>query len=586
MRGNKAGVRRYNDKGGKGMMKNIKKIYRKIAAVMTSAGTLSSGKIGAYISCPQKYKYQYLSAKKGFTSSHYLSFANSLQDAVEVMHADSIAGLDDKQVFEILKNCWKGMGYASSGQEDTFWLAGLRMLTDYMNKNRFFRNRIIAVKENVTGKFAGYLFNVRFSQVSKNPEGKIEVVQFKTGKRFQNEVSLRSDLQSVINYSIARQRWGGKLASYSVYNLYHGVKIAVEPSDKDIENCEKIVGDTVQKIKLGYFTPQQGPLCSWCEFANVCPARKRLPDPRIYKRVLESKRLAMSYSKFSLYKNCPRNYKRSYIDKIATKPRYFFSIGLTVHKAMEDLYSYDGIGEPTLKFLLDSYKKNWEGGGYESPEQEESFFNDGLEWMKNYYEEYVKGQWKKAWKTEPYFEAPLQGPRIGAGHLLVGFIDRIEENDDGTHSIYDYKTDPLLRTQEEVDNDLQLTMYSWVCEKFFGIKIKDMALVFFRFNKIIRTTRTEEDYKKMLELIDGLGAGILKNTEEASSLPPEEADKLFSPKINKYCGGCDFIVDCPLKEDILKKNKSEVMNISEDLRVNDTELGPDDVGSEVKRKKK
>jgi len=564
----------------------IKQLFRKISAFFTSAGTLSPGKISAYLACPKKYQYQYLSAKKSYASSHYLSFANSLQDAVEVMHSDDIAGLDEKEIFEILKNCWKSQGYSSSGQEDSFWLAGLRMLVDYMNKNRFFRNRIIGVKENVSGKFAGYLFNVRFGQVSKNPDGKIEVVQFKTGKRFQNEASLRSDIPSVINYSVALQRWGGKLASYSVYNLYHGVKIAVEPSEKDRADCEKTVADTVKKIKLGYFAPQQGPLCSWCEFASVCPARKLLPDPRAYKRVLESKRLAMSYSKFSLYKNCPRNYKRIYVDKISTKPRHFFSIGLTVHKAMEDLYSYDGIGEPSLKFLLSSYEKNWESGGYESEEQEKAFFDDGMEWMKNYYEKYMKGQWKKAWKTEPYFEAPIQGPHIGAGHLLVGFIDRIEDNGDGTYSIYDYKTDPLLRTQEEVDNDLQLTMYSWVCEKYFGIKIKEAALVFFRFNKIIKTSRRDEDYKNMLELIDRLCAGILQNTEEAASLPREEADKLFMPTINKYCGGCDFLDECPRKEEILRKKPSEVMNISEDLRVNDGELGPDELGSELKNKKR
>ncbi|PKM99561.1 MAG: hypothetical protein CVU78_05705 [Elusimicrobia bacterium HGW-Elusimicrobia-2] len=584
MRQDKADIRREDDKGGERM--RIKKLFRKIAAFFTGAGTLSAGKISAYLACGKKYQYQYLSAKKSYASSHYLSFANSLQDAVEVMHSGAIADLDDKELFEILKNCWKSQGYASSQQEDTFWLAGLRMLIDYVNKNRFFRNRIIAVKENVSGKFAGYLFNVRYGQVSRNPEGKIEIVQFKTGKRFQNEASLRSDIQSVINYSVARQRWGGKLGSYSVYNLYHGVKIAVEPTEKDIADCEKTVGETVKKIKLGYFTPQQGPLCSWCEYAPVCPARKLLPDPRIYKRVLESKRLAMSYSKFSLYKNCPRNYKRIYVDKIATKPRHFFSIGLSVHKAMEDLYSYDGLGEPSLKFLLESYRNNWESGGYESDEQEQAFFENGLEWMKNYYEEHVKGQWQKAWKTEPYFEAPLQGPRIGAGHLLVGFIDRIESNADGTYSIYDYKTDPLLRTQEEVDNDLQLTMYSWVCEKYFGIKIKEAALVFFRFNKIIRTARTDEDYKNMLELIDRLGEGILRNTGEAASQPKDEADKLFLPSINKYCGGCDFLDECPLKNEILQKNKSEVMNISEDLRVNDSELGPDDSGSELKNKKR
>jgi len=556
------------------------KAVKKLLSLFKSAGTLTAGRINGYLSCPMKYKYQYLSGKRPWTASSYSSFTKSIQDSIEEIHNEDISVLDEKRLFEILKGRWLRRGYKSSSEESGFWTLGLSMLVNYAEKNKFFKNRVLAVNEKASGGFAGYRFFTRFSQISRNPYGKIEVVQFKTGKRFQDEAALKNDIQSVVNYSIAKQIWGRKFDSYAVYNLHCGEKIKVEPSKKNIADCEELVRSTVRKIKLGNFEPTQGPLCSWCEFSPVCPARKDLPDPRVYKRVIESKRLALSYSKFSLYKNCPRNYKKIYIEKIATRPRYFFSIGLTIHKTMEDLYTYDGLGKPSLRYLLARYKKNWLAQGYDSLEQERKFFDDGKEWLRNYYREYVaRGRWKRAWQVEPYFEVPLKGPHIGAGHLVVGFIDRIEQNPDGTFTIYDYKTDPILRTQEEVDGDLQLTMYFWVCEKFWNIKIKEVALIFFRFNKIVRTTRAQKDVDEMLNLLDITGEKILKNTRLIDGMTKESADAIFPPKINKYCGGCDFLDDCPLKDEILKMDRNKVMNISDDLKVNDGELGSDRVSA-------
>ena len=133
-----------------------------------------------------------------------------------------------------------------------------------------------------------------------------------------------------------------------------------------------------------------------------------------------------------------------------------------------------------------------------------------------------------------------------------------------------------MRTQEEVDKDLQLTMYYWVCEKFWNIKIRDLGLIFFKFNEIIRTTRNENDIAEMLDFLDRAGAEVIEKTQAIQGLEKSEADKLFPPKINKYCGGCDFLDECPLKEEILKMDPSKVMNLSEDLKVNEAELGPDE----------
>jgi len=555
----------------------MKRFFKKILAIFKSVGDLSASRIEAYGQCPLKYKFKFLSARKTRISSPYLSFAESIRNSLAEIHKKDIHELKQDKVVEILKKNWARKGFSSLQEEETFWNTGIRILADYVEKNRYFRNRVLGYNERISGNFAGYNFFTTYSQVSRTPEGKIEVVSFKTSKRLQREDVARSDLKNVINWYLAKRRWGKKFGGYFVYNLYNGVKLKVEPTEKDVSDCKKVVKDVVKKIKLGEFEPEQGPLCSWCEYTDVCPARRGLADPRIYKRVLESGRLPISYSKISLYKNCPRNFKRVYIDKITTRPRYFFSIGLTIHKTMEDFYTYDGWGKPSLKWLLKRYRENWVPRGYESPQQEEKYFNDGLKWLQNYYHKYGNPKlWRRAWKVEPYFEVELSGPRIGAGHIVVGFIDRLEENPDGTYTIYDYKTDPIMRTQEDVDKDLQLTMYYWVCEKFWNIKIRDLGLIFFKFNEIIRTTRNEDDIAEMLDFLDRAGAEVIEKTQAIQGMSKEEADKLFPPKINKYCGGCDFLDECPLKEEILKMDPTKVMNLSEDLRVNESELGPDE----------
>jgi len=549
----------------KAIFRQIGKLFKIIFVLVPSP--LSVGRITTYLSCALKYNYQYSSRRKSLGSPH-LSYNSSLHKALQKLHMlyKDLSALGGEEIEAILKSgeIWDRKGYVYASQEAEFYKRAVEKLKNYVEKNRDFRHKITATEMPLTGWFGRYYFSARYDRVEESADGRIDVFDYKTGRAYIDAEGLKTNLQAVVYYYLARKKWGKRFGNYYVYYLEKNEVVPVIPDERDLENAYKTINSAVKRMKMGDHTPHTSPLCSWCDFAEICPERKGLEDPRIYKRIREGKKLALSYSKFSLYKNCPRNYKRIYLDRISPKPKYFFSIGLTIHETMEDFYTYDGWRrEPALKFLLRRYMENWHPVGYKDQKQEEEYFKMGLEWLKAWYPLFAKGKWKRAYKVEPYFEMPLSGPKIGRGHVMVGFIDRIEENADGSFSIYDYKTDPILRTQEEMDQDLQLTIYYWLATA--GWKIRDVSLEFFRFNKRLTTTRTGEDVIRMLRLVDELGFEMMEKEKKLEGLSTEEADKLYPPSVNKYCGGCDHFDTCPLKEEILKLSKEKVMNLSEDL---------------------
>ena len=92
----------------------------------------------------------------------------------------------------------------------------------------------------------------------------------------------------------------------------------------------------------------------------------------------------------------------------------------------------------------------------------------------------------------------------------------------------------MIRTQEDVDNDMQLTAYFWAAKKL-GMDVERLSLHFVRFQKNIYTTRSNDDIAKFEKDISEWFGRI-------------EAEKEFPPKRNKYCDHCDFKEICGIEK--------------------------------------
>lgn len=546
---------------------------------------LSLGKLKTYRQCPLKYKLANLdqapASRKGGAA---LSFYKATTKALEYFHKQGVKILPAlTTLLELYERNWSSDGFKDKAEEKQYHQLG----EDCMRK---FYDNFRRTKPNP--KYFGILIYLqsklasvssRIDRVDLLPDGTYEVINYKTGKSALEPSDLAQDLQAVVLFqgANAHKRFQGKVSRVSFYYLRQDRKVSATPTPEDIKKVRRLIDENVEEIQklmksgsggLGLLakimpgrknrlSPEEvaeglakkGPLCSTCEYLDICPAWPLKPrevvheTPEVYRE-----RLRLSYSKLSSYRRCPRAWKRSYLDgEFTQKSRPFFSFGNAVHDTFEHFYDPLLSNKPTLKNLLALWDKTFQGylKGYADKKEEAKYYQRGLEMIKKYFAHYIEGgKFRPAYAVEKYFELPL-----GKNVIMTGYIDRIDKLEDGTCEILDYKTEHTRRLQEAVDQDDQLTIYFWACETIFQLKIKQMALLMLYFDEKVVTTRRQEDIPQVVASIDTTAAEIKENVRrhQEEHSPSEKECSYFPPQKNKYCKGCDFLEDCPLRSEIM-----------------------------------
>jgi putative RecB family exonuclease len=110
-------------------------------------------------------------------------------------------------------------------------------------------------------------------------------------------------------------------------------------------------------------------------------------------------------------------------------------------------------------------------------------------------------------------------------------VDRVDATDSG-YEVIDYKLDREIRTQAQVDDDLQLGLYHVALEGAQGITPESLTLYFLRHNLQRTTVRTREQGRELSRWVIATGGDI-------------QNDRQWKPCVGDHCGGCDFRTSCP-----------------------------------------
>ncbi|GAH45241.1 unnamed protein product [marine sediment metagenome] len=179
---------------------------------------------------------------------------------------------------------------------------------------------------------------------------------------------------------------------------------------------------------------------------------------------------------------------------------------------------------PSLEELLQFYERNWLSAGYESAEEEADYKAYGREMLAKFWEIH-SSDFRMPIAVEWMFNIDVEGVK------LRGFIDRVDKLDSGGLSIVDYKTDRELFTKDDLEKNLQLTLYQLAVEQSWFLPVERLTLYHFRSNTPCSCQpRDEAQLEEAKNLVLEVASGI--------------AEERF-PAIESGRCPCDFAEHCP-----------------------------------------
>lgn len=259
--------------------------------------------------------------------------------------------------------------------------------------------------------------------------------------------------------------------------------------------------------------------------------------------------LHFSFSQLNTYLMCPMKFAHNYVwgTPPETKP-IALPFGKAIHKGAEAFYrSLMETGEiipvdqiiETFKAVFDRETRNSDLElTMKEGETIGGLRDQGIELMKLFHKE-IRPQ--KIAGVEVPFSVSTPDIFNGGGDLpikLVGFLDLVERDEQGTYLIGELKTSAQRFSSLRLEFDLQATTYSYAMTKMKVATSENSCLI--RYDVLLKTkkpafehyfvTRTEADHKRLIHLINM----VLKAIE----------NRIFYRNSDWPCADCQFKKAC------------------------------------------
>lgn len=229
-------------------------------------------------------------------------------------------------------------------------------------------------------------------------------------------------------------------------------------------------------------------------------------------------------------------YKFVYVTKIG---RYYYSpnigdsFGGSVHRALHDFHAAGGHQTQTSEQLIEHLRETWVGTGYPSRVEETEHLELGRRILKDYYENAQSGS------ITLLMERQIREDM--GDFVLIGRIDRLDERPDGVLEVIDYKTGRESVTEEEVTNDLAMSVYQLLVRRRYPGKNVVATIHCLRSGQSASAQLSDAEIVELEKMIRLVVADMLRITEETDILPERKP----------ACDRCNFFDLCERRARIM-----------------------------------
>jgi len=256
------------------------------------------------------------------------------------------------------------------------------------------------------------------------------------------------------------------------------------------------------------------------------------------------KEIKLSASRINTLLSCKFKYWLQYVDRVPKMDKDVFIYGNVVHNTLEfagAIFIKNG-----NKFLKEDYKKIYNFYneisiklGLASLELHE----EGKQLVKKRLDDFMDGEAVIGLETKFGFTKENEFV-LDNGVKLIGAIDKVEKLNSDTLLIVDYKTSKTAPTTEQMDTDLQLSIYDLVAKKLWPeYKHILLSLDLLKHDKLY-TYRTDEQRENFVVYLKEIHKQMNELTKETAK-----------PKLNIFCAWCDYKEYCPEYQKVINENE-------------------------------
>lgn len=224
-------------------------------------------------------------------------------------------------------------------------------------------------------------------------------------------------------------------------------------------------------------------------------------------------------------------YKWTYADdrgKWYLRSKSYFSFGTTLHTVLQRFHDSGDAGVGTAEQAVAALEESWIQAGFTSQDEMMQALSEG----KAIVEKYIEAVSAEPTTSQTIFVEKQLRTDLGPFEL-VGRLDRVDEHEDGSLEIIDYKSGRESVSAEEVATDLAMGCYQLLLRDHFPDQPVSATIIALQTGSRATAALSSDEMKQFRSDLTFIGTEILNRDYEN-----------IEPVPKRLCGGCDFLPLC------------------------------------------
>jgi DNA helicase-2/ATP-dependent DNA helicase PcrA len=233
---------------------------------------LSASDIETYRLCPLKYKFARVFRIPQEPTINQ-RFGIVVHQVLERFHVGGGGSLDD--LMRLFEASWRRSGFGDSNDELQFRDKAVGALTRYWELDASREAEPRWFERSFSFRLGPHLLRGRVDRVDQLPDGRYELIDYKTGKP-KSAAELREDVQLSLYQMGARESWELETSAQSYYYVLDNEKVPVEHSEEELDRVRGTVSQIAEGILAQDFEPTPSKdICPFCDYRIICPAAEK-----------------------------------------------------------------------------------------------------------------------------------------------------------------------------------------------------------------------------------------------------------------------------------------------------------------------